>query len=165
MIFDLRVCDPGVGPGRGRERAWSEEAARAHAVYADLRPALPPTVPDAEQVHRVCAKTTWHLAKEIMSARGLGARDQSALLSVVMTAVAPRVVAGFARALVFDSALPPEDAEGVVCTVCQCEVRNTAGVTLARCGHVFHGACVCEWFMRTSGSSVCCPVCRDRVTF
>ena len=46
------------------------------------------------------------------------------------------------------------------CAICLDEVSTKAGSKRLKCGHIFHGKCVSEWFDAGHDNSHCCATCR-----
>ena len=46
------------------------------------------------------------------------------------------------------------------CAICLDEVFTKAGSKRLKCGHVFHGKCIMEWFNSGNENSHCCATCR-----
>mmetsp|Transcript_109814 Transcript_109814/g.309638 ORF Transcript_109814/g.309638 Transcript_109814/m.309638 type:complete len:224 (-) Transcript_109814:216-887(-) len=47
-----------------------------------------------------------------------------------------------------------------ICSICMSSLSRSAQVRGLACGHLFHIACLAEWFMRDRSLYLCCPLCR-----
>jgi len=46
------------------------------------------------------------------------------------------------------------------CSICLSSISMDSKVRGLACGHIFHLACVAEWFMKDRTFELCCPLCR-----
>ena len=63
-----------------------------------------------------------------------------------------------AKASVIPASLKPQET----CLCCLEEFEESDTVALLPCGHVFHEACITEWFL-SARSSGACPICRQHL--